>query len=576
MRKFYLPFFIFTLTTFCFAGDSATLRTFYEDQKEPVVKTFPLDSMEDGARRLTIPVSELDPKAKYYDVQADFATAKTGDAGYWIQSRGVYGTFHERDGAYYTNAMLPIFGMKTPERTFLAVTRGMKLEYSFYVEAHSGVYSVFQRFDPAKRGYAPYEDVIVDFYTLSGDDANYSGMGRFYRNLRLKNKEIRPLKERIATGENPWLAYLCDAMTIRIMHASKPWRPKERVDYTPENEPEVKCLLSFEDAKKTVLQLKEAGVEKAAICTAGWQSGGYDGRCPQSFPVEPVAGGEEALKDYIRYVKSLGFQIDAHANYTDCYTCSAHWTPEIACQKPDGTLWFNGVWAGGNAYNLCPRNAWETFFSADMDRVGTLGFDGAYYIDVFSAIPPYYCSNPKHPCNRKEGAYYQRKMLEKARQVNHGAGSECGEEHCLDLLDYINYVSRFMLNFYAPNRTLPKMVDGIVPLWEIVYHGTVLANTDKYLQNELTQKQWLMLIEFGGRPIFYSPYNTRAIADSYRAFKPLAYLQKEFMESHEFLKPGVARVVYSDGSEIVVNHTEEDFVWKERTVKALSYELWKR
>ena len=256
------------------------------------------------------------------------------------------------------------------------------------------------------------------------------------------------------------------------------------------------------------------------------------------------------------------------------HTCSRLWTPDIACQKPDGTLWFNGVWAGGNAYNLCPRNAWETFFCEDMDRIGTLGFDGAHYIDVFSAIPPYYCSNPKHPCNRKEGAFYQRKMLEKAREVNHGTGSECGEEHCLDLLDYINYVSRFMLVFYGPDRQPPKMVDGIVPLWEIVYHGTVLANTDKFLQNELDQKKWLMLVEFGGRPIFYSPNNTQAIADSYRAFKPLAYLQKEFMESHEYLKPGVARVVYSDGSEIIVNYTDSEFTWKDRPVKAMSYELY--
>ncbi|MBR0193102.1 MAG: hypothetical protein IJQ31_13665 [Thermoguttaceae bacterium] len=565
---------LFCLLSAPLFADSATLRTYFEGQQDPEVKTFPLAAAEDGAQRLTIPVAELDPKAQYYEVQADFATAKTGDDGYWIQSRGVYGTFHEQDGGFTSNAMLPIFGMKTPERTFLAVTRGMKLEYTFVVLARGGVYSVFQRFDPAKRGYAPYEDVVVDFYTLTGDDTNYSGMGRFYRNLRLKNKEIRPLKERIASGENPWLAYLCDAMTVRITHASKPWLPKERVDYTPENEPEVRCILSFEDAKNVVLKLKEAGVEKAAICTAGWQSGGYDGRCPQVFPVEPAAGGEEALKDYIRYVKSLGFQIDGHSNYTDCYTCSKLWTPDIACQKPDGTLWFNGVWAGGNAYNLCPRNAWETFFCEDMDRIGTLGFDGAHYIDVFSAIPPYYCSNPKHPCNRKEAAFYQRKMLEKAREVNHGTGSECGEEHCLDLLDYINYVSRFMLVFYGPDRQPPKMVDGIVPLWEIVYHGTVLANTDKFLQNELDQKKWLKLVEFGGRPIFYSPNDTQAIADSYRAFKPLAYLQKEFMESHEYLKPGVARVVYSDGSEIIVNYTDAEFTWKDRPVKAMSYELY--
>ncbi len=572
--RFFLSAFLTLLLVSTLSAETAALRTFYPNQTEPVSKSYELKPSDDGALRLLIPLAELDPNAKFYEVQPEFATAKTGDDGYWIQARGVYGSFREQNGSWSTSSLLPIYGMKTPEKTFLALTLGMPLEFMFCVQAKDGVYSVFQRFNTVERGYAPYEDLCVDFYFLNGSDANYSGMGRFYRNLRLKNKEIRPIKERIALGENPWLPYLCDAMTVRVTHASKPYK-KERIDYTPETELPVTCVLSFEDAKEVIRKLKDAGVEKLAVCTAGWQSGGYDGRCPQTFPVAPEAGGEEKLREYIQYVQSLGFQIDAHSNYTDCFTCSKMWSPDIVCQRKDGTLWTNGVWSGGNAYNLCPRNAWETFFPSEMEKIGKLGFDGAHYIDVFSAIPPYSCQNPKHPCNRKEAVEYQRKMLLKAREVCHGAGSECGWTHVIDLLDYINYVSPYMRSFYAEGRTKPQMVDGIVPLWEIVYHGTVLANTDKFLQNKLDAKQALTLVEFGGRPIFYAPYDVEAIRASWEAFKPLSYLQKEFMESHEFLKPGVARIVYSDGSEIVCNYTESDFVWRDRSVKPMTYELYR-
>ena len=50
-----------------------------------------------------------------------------------------------------------------------------------------------------------------------------------------------------------------------------------------------------------------------------------------------------------------------------------------------------------------------------------------------------------------------------------------------------------------------------------------------------------------------------------------SHLQAEFMEEHELLAPDVSRTVYSDGSEIVANYSSDDFVYKDRTVKSLSY-----
>lgn len=533
-------------------------------------RTVPLQEIGENHHRLVISPEEILPETKTLDVYANFATAYKGEEGYWISPRGVYGKFHQDEGIWNSTPMIPIYGMKTPRKTFLAHMTGMELECMVCVKAEKGNYTLFQRFPLENLYYEPYEDIVVDFYTLTGDDANYSGMGRLYRKIQLDRGAVRPIKERIASGESPYLEYLCDAITVRIHHASKLHR-KERIDYTPETELPVQAMLPFEKAKEVIRQLKERGVDKMAICTAGWQSGGYDGRCPQSFPVEPVAGGEEKLKEYIAYAQSLGFQIDAHSNYTDTFTVSPMWSKDIVCHKKDGSLATNGIWNGGNAYNLCARNAWETFFPSEMDKIGELGFRGAHYIDVFSATYPYACCHPDHPCNRAEAAEYQRKMLRKAKSVFQGVASECGWDHVAGELDYINYVSREMLRL--ENKPQP-MVDGVVPLWEIVYHGILLANTDKILQNKLDARKTLKLIEFGGRPIFYSPNDQEAIAAAYEAFKPLRYLQKEFMESHEILAEGVARITYGDGSEILCNASEKDFEWKGRRIPPLSYELY--
>jgi len=553
-----------TVTAVTTDKNGATRETKYE-----------LEAVGNDVLRLTVPRKDIDPEAKYLDLQADFATARKGDEGYWILARGVYGTFRLDEGSTENYPLIPIYGMKTPALTFVAIVDGMNFEYKVRVEAKGGVYRMLQRYEIAEIGFPPYEDIRVDFHVLKGADANYSGMARTYRRYQLARGAVRPIKQRIQSGESPYLDYLCDALALRMTHSGKT-RVKKRIDYTAETELPVKTYLTFDAAKDLVSKIKEAGIDKLAICVAGWQTGGYDGRCPQSFPVDEGAGGEAKLREYIRHARSLGFLIDAHSNYTDTFTASPMWSKDLVCKRPDGTLATNGVWSGGNAYNLCPRNAWEQFFPSEIERIGGLGFRGAHYIDVFSATRPYSCTDPKHPCNRKQAGEYQKEMLHKAKTIFGGAASECGWDHVAGELDYINYTARFMLVYEKENKK-PEIVDGVVPLWEIVYHGILLYNPDKITQGTLDARNALRLVEFGGRPIFYgaSPATIPDLKAAYEAFKPVRNLQREFMESHEHLAPGVALVKYSDGSEILSNAGDKEFVYRGRPVKPLAYELYR-
>lgn len=554
-------------------AETATVVTTYP-KGETAEKIYDLQRVGPDVLRLTVPLEEIDPKAKYLDIQAEFATAKKGDEGYWVLARGVYGTFRLDQGSIHDAPLIPVYGMKTPARTFVAIVNGMNYEYRVHVEAKAGVYRMFQRYYLQDIWFPPYESITVDFHMLKGDDANYSGMGRAYRTYQLQRGAVRPIKERIASGKSPYLEYLCDALAVRMTHASKP--RKDRIDYTPETELPVKTHLTYDAAKDLVSKIKEAGIDKMAICVAGWQAGGYDGRCPQSFPVDEGPGGEAKLREYIQHARSLGFLIDGHSNFTDTFTVSPMWSEDLVRKWPDGTLGTTGFWCGGKAYAVCPRVVWETFFRSEIERIGKLGFRGAHYIDVFSATRPYHCADPKHPCNHKEAGEYQRKMLQEARRIFGGAASECGWDHVAGELDYINYTARYMLNYYVKNKK-PEIVDGIVPLWEIVYHGIILSNPDKVTQGRLNATNALKLVEFGGRPIFSSAsvYTIPHLKAAYDAFKPLRYLQKEFMESHEYLAEDIALVTYSDGSQIVANDTDKDFIYKGRSVKPTSYELYR-
>ena len=528
-------------------------------------RTIPLlaDAQPDGGLRFTVPASEaLD--ARRVEIFADCATASKGEPGFWISQRGILGFFTRDSGEWFTwlgGVALPYFGMQTPRGTFLAVVEGMRFEIEIRLDAKDGHYRMFPRWRVRETGIGPYEDMSLVVYPLR-DGADYNDMAKAYRRYKeARDPEIRPIRER--AKERPHLLQLARSVAVRQQCAQKPFkRPDDARDFTPETEHPVQCKHSFDDTLAALRKLKALGVDDVAMCVAGWQTGGYDGRAPAVFPVEEVAGGEEALRRLIAGAKALGYLIDAQDNYTDCYTISPLWdNGDIACVGTNGVRDVNGSWCGGRAYNLCLKNAWEVqgFMPRDLRRTAGLGFWGCHYIDVFSAAFPYRCLNPAHAANRNEQMRYQIEAAKLCRELFGGFSSECCFDHMIGYVDYINYATAKMRDWRkSGNKGAWAMVDKIVPFWELAFHDVVLSNPDKITQEVLKQPENLILVEFGGRPIFYhiGDDNIPGIARAYEQFKALRHLQLEEMTRHDELSEGFARVRYGNGDVLYVNHTD--------------------
>ncbi len=563
-----------------------------------------LQRRDNGAMRARIKKEDIADNVEYIDIINKNFTAKKGDTGYWLGHRGQRGFFTRNKGAWTTNVynnhhLIPIQGFKTEAGMNVAWIKGLRFEVESRVEVKNGEYKMFPRFRISKIGFAPYEDVIVDFYNL-GKDADYSEVGRFYRNARLEAGEIIPLTEKMK--KRPVAAYQADTFVTRLhVFASKPRTPG---DQTPETEPEVKVMMTTEKAEAIMQACKDAGIDKMEFCCAGWTTGGYDGRFPSIFPVEPKIGGEAGFKKMIEKAKSLGYQIACHTANTGAYKISPMWNEDYICKKPDGSLLKGETyWAGGQTYRICLERAWQLYVPKELSKVKDLGVNGSHYIDVFTAISPYPCFDKNHATNRKQSAKAQRKIANFCVKNLGGFSSECGEDHLINQLDYINYVNCDMQRWqgydYVTNPKQLKnyddilplrkpaksssLIDEFVPLWEIVYHGFVYHNAGRLTQNHTTQsnkkvskKLPLLLVEFGARPIIYtsSLAAVPAIVKAYNEYKPLAYLSTKFMDSHKILSPTARLVTYSDGSRIVVNYDEKPFVFEGVEVAPVSYKLF--
>ena len=583
------------VSAFCsFAADKVEIRIVDKDWK-PFVKTVELKEIEKGVERLEIPVADIPIRARKLDIIHQHAVAKKGDEGYWVFPNGMIGTYRLDKSKYSLDRHpLQMYGMKPKEKTFAGIVKGMKYEYNLVEDVKNGKYEVYPSFDFAKMGYEPYESIIIDYYTLTGDDANYSGMGRAYRNYMLASGVVKPIKERMK--KQPHLEYAYQSPEIRIRQAWKPAPPKV-MHQTVENEPEVGIYVTFDRVGEIIDELKSKGVEKAELCLVGWNISGHDGRYPQIFPVEPKLGGEEKLKKLIKKAKEAGYLIVCHTNNTDCYSIADTFSLDITGKLPNGKYQPRGSWSGGQTHALCAQVAWDRYVPYDLKKIRDLGFDGLHYIDVISCIKPDACFDQRHPLNRNENAEYVNKMLGLARDIFGGSASEGPYDHVAGNLDYALYIS------FNVMRKQPDVTDRVVPIWQIAYNGIILHNPSAETTNYTLKdaKTQLKIIEFGGRPAFYyhSAFRTGArnwmgdvdlrcqtqeelkqsgdaLKRAWDEYNKLKQLQLEFMDSHEEIAKDVFITRWSNGDEIVSNYTDKDFEYKGEVVKPMSYNFIKK
>lgn len=513
-----------------------------------------------------------------------FATA--GEDGYFVvphgreQADSFLCCFKNRpdDEFVAQGGIMPIFGVKKGDRAILGIITGMRFSYDLYVTVTDNRYCLYQKFHI--NGKPLEENIQIEYHTLHGEDASYSGIARKYREYRLGRGECVPLRERIK--DNPCLKYSAESVYVRIRHAWKP-APSPVEEQTVENEPEMTVACSFKNAEKLLEEMKKSGIDNAEICSVGWNKSGHDGRWPDSFPVEPKLGGETAFKDLIETGKALGYQMTCHTNQTDAYSIAERWDGgKHIGHNDDGELMKICSYSGGMCYSYSPeaglRRARE-----DFPQLKALGLEGLHYIDVISIINPREGTYNGKYMSAREGAELHNEILKYGREVFGGIASEGGFDYVSKNLDFCLYVSF--------ETVKPALCDRKIPLWQLVYHGIILSNPYSLCINPTIKGSdaQLKLIEYGGRPSFYlysNFYSTSAwmgkedlfcgtdeeilrsvdaVKAAYDVYKSQSYLQYEFMEEHKEISDNVYEVRYSDGTVVRVDYNQKKYTLDKNT-----------
>ena len=534
----------------------------------------------------------------------EFAKATAGEKGGWYYPCGFVTRFKEgREGRYsrHQRHPLPILGYETPRGFYMGYVRSYRYDVSHISLAVGNQYTFTTELRIADVD--PYEDFHMDFYKLEGDQATYSGMGRLYRQMQIEAGNIVPLRERVKT--RPELKYVVEHPEVRIRQCWKPV-PTPVPDQTLENEPEPRVKVTFQRVKEIVDEMKRQGVPGSELCLVGWNLKGHDGRFPTHFPPEPALGGEAGLRDLIKYAQENGFQIIPHIGTGDAYKVSEDWNEADIAKHPDGSLRTQHIYGSGRMYDMCYKVAYEKYVQKLHDDLAEIGFRGLLYNDVYSIVPPTVCYDPNHPVNSKEAQMWGYKTLEDGAKKLGGIASEGGYDHLAPILDYCLY-ALFSFDYDALN--VKPMRDEYVPLWHIVYNGTILSCPISSCVNYTVKNPEIAmkLLEYGGHPTFYFYSAHRddnanwmggstvkgisrdllcgtqeeletavaAIKEGCDHLAEYGYLQYEFMEDHCEIAPDVFKTLWADGTELICNYSDSTFVYNNTEVPSLNYTYFK-
>ncbi len=586
---FFLIGVIFSVNAF--AMEIATVRFTKKDGTQ-TTKQIKMQKHNEGFYRACVPVADIRRDVKFVDVIATDAVAQKGEDGFFVLGDSSYGEFTQDDGFYSPHfSHMPIFGMKNSKGAFVAIVKGLVYEQKPAIEAVDGKYSLYARYLIGDMFFDPYEDIIVDFYPLA-KNAGYSDMAKVYRDYQLARGEVKLLRDRIKN--NPTLAYTAESIYVRVKHCRKVRNGKDmslRMQ-TVETEPPLEVYFTFDDLARIMRDMKSEGIDKAEICSVGWNISGHDGRFPQYFPVEEKIGGEKKYREVIALGKSMGYHLNCHINQMAMFFISDRWNENDVAKRPDGKLFADYYQPSGMAHRPCFQRVHDLWIRDDFPQIKNLGLNGIFHIDVTSYIHPFECCDPRHPLTKKQTAEYQNKINAYAQKIFGGFASEGGIDHVAKTLDYALYLWAYPAWEGRPKRLTTKYV----PLWQLVYHGIILSNpyyttidalypkkystSDQrkaydYLENP--ENRWLKVIEFSGRPTFYySDYTDFApMKRAYEEFKKLRHLQLQLMIYYGELAKNVTITRFENGEEIVVNYTDKPYTYKGQQISAKSYKHFK-
>ena len=453
---------------------------------------------------------------------------------------------------------MPWFGVTDMDRGVMAVIGSPDDMYVDFGRDDNGNLYINPVWQPSK-GSLRYDRTIT--YRLF-DGGGYVAQAKAYREVAKREGRFRSLKEkRRANPDVDLLLGAPDVWTVQV------------------------------DPVEIARKLHQDGVERLLF----------------SFHGSSSRRGDRA--EQVSKIKDLGYLVTRYDTYRTSwpegepeYAWRHHKSPEHIVEREDGSL--RRGWAIKRDGNVYP--GYELTSSEQLRRAGEQipedqskhNYDGRF-IDTTTAAALMEDYDPDHPLTRTRDRHYKTKLLALiSKELGLICGSETGQDWAAPVVHYFEGMmslgpyrvpdaGRNMYKYHAPTDKLLKYMVGPryrVPLWELVYHDSVVAywywGDASNKQPELWDTRDLWNVLYCTPPLWmidredwrkYSDRFVKSYKDVCPVVRKAAY---QAMVDHEFLTDdhSVQRTSFSSGLQVTVNFGEEPYATNSgHTVAPMDY-----
>ena len=525
-----------------------------------------------------------------------------GKTDYSAYSAPVYGLDHavslEEKPVDTAHCYLPVYGMKRGQSAFLTIIEKgdamaeINADVSGRFHSYNTVYASFSYYSASRQSlpYGDYEDIYMFSPTaatediqlrytfLYGDNADYSGMARTYREYLL---------DREALPQNSFseaIPFDLSVLGAVDYHTSFLLLPVTRL----------KALTSYEQAEDILEKLKDSGISNIHLQYLSWANNGFYNRANNRVELISELGGKKAFSRLLEYAEENGVAI-----YPDVdFLYVGKDTLDFSAGR-DAANQLNGERAYRYDYDLSTGKALEdrkkfilkpsalTDYISDFIRkyteygnpalsISTLGTDLNTDYDKDGGM------------NRAQSMQQITAGLAKLAEDNIRIATEGANAYTLKYLAHI---------FDMPEKSAGHyMLDYSIPFYQMVVHGYISYSCPAMNLAGNWQDSLLKSLETGASPSFlwmyaqnyelketdYDFYSTHYLDWIERAVKAyqeinevLAPLQGETLVSHTICAKGLIRTQYSDGTRIYINYNADSVTCDGITITAKGYKVVK-
>lgn len=408
-----------------------------------------------------------------------------------------------------------------------------------------------------------HEDIRIRYCFLDGDDADYVGMAKCYRDYLVVNGSLTRLR---ASDNIPLYLEVVGAATRETPIMGVPRRIAEP-------------LTTYEETASIVTELLDGGIRDIRLVYSGWMAGGVKHVYPERIRLENVLGSSEDLSQAVEYLRSVDVEVFPEVGFLNVYRNTLgdgfnSWS--------NSARFLNRKIATVYEYNPATMQYDEStariiISPSALDRVvDSFCADFAQYQTAGVALTHMgrqvnsdFREDPDQLIDRQQALGIQERQLQKL-SVEHGydvmirGGNAYALPYASDIIEMPTASSEY------------QVFDCSIPFYQIVTHGFIgyAGEPINFSQDYLTAA--LKTVETGSSPYFRVCWRDSSVlkgSESQQLYSLnfdhwretilrfygsvndiLGDVQDQVIIDHTQLEEGVFKTTYENGVEIIVDY----------------------